>query len=129
MESDSATSVHLSAQTLHKVCMTAAKAILQATHLLVTAGAGMSADSGLPTYDRIADNIAYKNRGLNYADLCRPQLLRSDPCLVKLLRMIDIPLIEFVLSGTSFTARRSTCLAGSGVLGELLQHVQINAAA
>jgi len=61
--------------------MIAAKAILRATHLLVTAGAGMSADSGLPTYDKIADNMAYKSRDLNYADLCRPQLLRSDACL------------------------------------------------
>ena len=59
----------------------AAAAILRATHLLVAAGAGMSADSGLATYDAIADVRCYHDRGLSYADLCCPRLLETDPAL------------------------------------------------
>lgn len=41
----------------------------------------MSADSGLATYDGIADVSAYRDAGLSYADLCSPTLLESDPAL------------------------------------------------
>lgn len=57
----------------------AARVIMSATHLLIAAGAGFSADSGLPVYDQIADEPAWKERGVTYGDLCRPAMLTSDP--------------------------------------------------
>ncbi len=61
----------------------AASAILKATHLLVAAGAGFSADSGLPCYDAIASVQAYQEQDITYADLCTPSLLESNSCMVR----------------------------------------------
>ena len=52
----------------------AALALLDADFLLITAGAGFSADSGLPVYKDIADLPAYHRRKLDYA---APQLLAA----------------------------------------------------
>ena len=60
---------------------TAAKAILQADYLLVLAGAGFSADSGLPCYDAIADLPPYKELNITYSDICSPDWIHKDPCL------------------------------------------------
>ena len=57
----------------------AAAAIASATHLLIAAGAGFSADSGLPVYADIAAVPEYAARGLTYQELCTTQLLVSDP--------------------------------------------------
>jgi len=40
--------------------------------LLVVTGAGFSADSGLATYVDVADIDAYRGRGWEYRDLCKP---------------------------------------------------------
>jgi len=40
--------------------------------LLVVTGAGFSADSGLATYDDVADIEAYRSRGWTYMGLCKP---------------------------------------------------------
>lgn len=56
----------------------AARAVLQADFLLIAAGAGFSADSGLPVYNGIADVPAYSSMGLTYADLCQPIWARRD---------------------------------------------------
>jgi len=57
----------------------AAKAIPNADFLLITAGAGMSAYSGLPIYSDIANVEAYKKRNFEYIDVCRPSWIRQDP--------------------------------------------------
>eukprot|EP00939_MAST-03C_sp_MAST-3C-sp1_P001645 g1645.t1 len=57
----------------------AARRIRNATYLLVTAGAGFSADSGLPVYKDIADVEAYRKMGLDYSDLCEPSWIDRDP--------------------------------------------------
>ena len=57
----------------------AALALLDADFLLVCAGAGFSADSGLPVYKDIADLPAYHQRGLTYADLCTPGWAQREP--------------------------------------------------
>ena len=57
----------------------AAAAIASASHLLIAAGAGFSADSGLPVYADIAAVPEYAARGLTYQELCTTQLLVSDP--------------------------------------------------
>mmetsp|Transcript_51010 Transcript_51010/g.120813 ORF Transcript_51010/g.120813 Transcript_51010/m.120813 type:complete len:344 (+) Transcript_51010:98-1129(+) len=59
----------------------AAKALLKATHLLVAAGAGFSADSGLPCYDAIASIQAYQEQDISYSDLCMPSMLEAKPRL------------------------------------------------
>lgn len=51
----------------------AAEALLSADWVLVAAGAGFSADSGLPTYE------ACLQSGLDYQSLCRAELLYEDP--------------------------------------------------
>jgi hypothetical protein len=58
--------------------LAAARAINEADFVLVCAGAGFSEDSRLPVYDEIASNL-YK--GYEYSDLCRPELMVSDPSL------------------------------------------------
>ena len=50
----------------------AAAALLDADVLLISAGAGMSADSGLAVYKDIASVPAWRKAGLTYADLCDP---------------------------------------------------------
>ncbi len=57
----------------------AAKLIMNADFLLISAGAGFSADAGLPTYDEIANVDAYRRMGLTYGDLCDPVWVRRDP--------------------------------------------------
>ena len=52
----------------------AAAALNAATHLLIGAGAGMSADSGLSTYANAASV-----GGLSYAELCQPTALLEHP--------------------------------------------------
>ncbi|DAZ94839.1 TPA: hypothetical protein N0F65_012528 [Lagenidium giganteum] len=53
--------------------------IARADFLLVAAGAGFSADSGLPVYNDIANVAAYQEQGLEYQDLCDPYWLEEDP--------------------------------------------------
>jgi hypothetical protein len=56
----------------------AAAAIAHADVLLVTTGAGWSADSGLAVYKDIANVATYHQRGLSYRDLCDARWLKSD---------------------------------------------------
>lgn len=53
-------------------CKLAARKILEADVLLAVTGAGFSADSGLATYDCVANIDAYRSRGWRYKDLCTP---------------------------------------------------------
>ena len=57
----------------------AAAALLDADFLLVCAGAGFSADSGLPVYKDVADIEPYRQRSLTYSDLCTPGWCQRDP--------------------------------------------------
>lgn len=52
---------------------------VQSDVLLIAAGAGFSADSGLPVYKDIANVDAYERLGIDYQDLCDPGWLRDDP--------------------------------------------------
>ncbi|TYZ58577.1 hypothetical protein PybrP1_009957 [[Pythium] brassicae (nom. inval.)] len=56
----------------------AAEKIAAADFLLVAAGAGFSADSGLPVYNDIASVAAYEALGVDYQDLCDPYWLEED---------------------------------------------------
>lgn len=56
----------------------AAELIVSADILLIAAGAGFSADSGLPVYNDIANMKAYEELGLEYHDLCDPYWLEED---------------------------------------------------
>merc|ERR550532_2228500 len=69
------------ARATESACAQAAKAISEADVLLLCTGAGFSADSGLAVYDDVAQVPAYKQRGLNYQDLCNPHWLDADPDL------------------------------------------------
>eukprot|EP01130_Rhizamoeba_saxonica_P007172 TRINITY_DN2892_c0_g1_i3.p1 TRINITY_DN2892_c0_g1~~TRINITY_DN2892_c0_g1_i3.p1 ORF type:complete len:364 (+),score=71.12 TRINITY_DN2892_c0_g1_i3:79-1170(+) len=62
-------------------CLKAAEAIHQADYFLFTCGAGFSADSGLPTYQDIANVKAYNDQDLEYHHLCAPTVLLEDPDL------------------------------------------------
>lgn len=57
----------------------AAELLLNADYVLIAAGAGFSADSGLPVYKDIANVEAYKRMKVTYADLCTPDWLQRDP--------------------------------------------------
>ena len=57
----------------------AAAALGAATHLLVAAGAGCSADSGLPVYADVARIPLWEGRGLDYANLCDTRMLLARP--------------------------------------------------
>ena len=57
----------------------AVKHIKICSHVLVTAGAGFSADSGLPVYKDIAKVEAYEKMDVDYADLCETRWIREDP--------------------------------------------------
>jgi len=59
----------------------AAAAISGASFLLIAAGAGFSADAGLPVYADIARCEAYRQRGLEYDDVCRARWQTEDPAL------------------------------------------------
>eukprot|EP00668_Euglena_longa_P014883 GGOE01018918.1.p1 GENE.GGOE01018918.1~~GGOE01018918.1.p1 ORF type:complete len:398 (-),score=71.69 GGOE01018918.1:158-1324(-) len=58
-----------------------AKAMVDAGFLLIAAGAGFSADSGLPVYKDVAKLPAYESQGLTYPDLCDPSMLQVNPAL------------------------------------------------
>lgn len=57
----------------------AAKAIKEGTFLLVGAGAGMSADSGLPVYGDVSKLEFFQRTKLDYRDVCDPSLLIKNP--------------------------------------------------
>ena len=57
----------------------AAAALLEADVLLISAGAGMSADSGLAVYKDIDKVTAWRKMGVTYADLCDPCWIADDP--------------------------------------------------
>ena len=76
---DAAAGQPLEPQPSESAITAAAAAIASATHLLIAAGAGFSADSGLPVYADIAAVPEYAARGLTYQELCTTQLLASDP--------------------------------------------------
>ena len=63
-----------------EMCAAAAVAIHDASFLLVTAGAGFTADSGMPWGGRLSAP-ALRERGVGYDDLCRERLRREDPAL------------------------------------------------
>lgn len=56
-----------------------AEAIRRADVLLLCAGAGFSADSGLAVYEDIAGVKAYQELGYKYHNVCRPEWLSHDP--------------------------------------------------
>lgn len=63
----------------------AAQLISQATALIITAGAGMGVDSGLPDF-RGGDGLwtaypALKDTGIEFAEIAQPASFRSDPTL------------------------------------------------
>jgi len=60
-------------------CTSAAEAIARADVLLLCTGAGFSADSGLAVYKDIANVQAYRSRGLEYSDICKPHWLHKEP--------------------------------------------------
>ena len=66
-------------KTLEDAFVRAAELLLSADYVLIAAGAGFSADSGLPVYKDIADVDAYKKMDVTYADLCVPDWLMKDP--------------------------------------------------
>nr|CCA26480.1 conserved hypothetical protein [Albugo laibachii Nc14] len=57
----------------------AAEVINGADILLFAAGAGFSADSGLPVYNQVGTEEAYQKLGVDYQDLCDPYWLEEDP--------------------------------------------------
>lgn len=62
-------------------CRLAANLIDCADVLLVTTGAGFSADSGLLVFNQIADVEPYRSMGIEYCDLASPEMLEKDPKL------------------------------------------------
>jgi hypothetical protein len=56
-----------------------AQALASADVLLIAAGAGFSADSGLPVYDSIAADACYASMGITYSDLCNPLMMVEQP--------------------------------------------------
>ena len=59
----------------------AAREILVCDFLLIATGAGFSADSGLPTYNQVAENPVYQRQDIDYSDLCRVHCLTTQPSL------------------------------------------------
>lgn len=66
---------------MDELFVTAAAKIKEADILLLSIGAGFSADSGLAVYKDIADVPAYNKAGLSYVDLCSPDWLSSNPSI------------------------------------------------
>lgn len=64
---------------LPTACAEAARLIKEADVFLLFTGAGFSADSGLAVYGDVAKVRAYADRGLDYMDLCDPQLVFREP--------------------------------------------------
>jgi NAD-dependent SIR2 family protein deacetylase len=59
-------------------CQKAAAALKEADVVIIFTGAGFSANSGLAVYGDVAKIPAYQARGLDYADICRPDWLEDD---------------------------------------------------
>jgi len=59
----------------------AAEIISKAEVLILITGAGFSADSGLALYADVANVNAYRERNLEYHDICQPHWLGHDPGL------------------------------------------------
>jgi len=57
----------------------AALVILKADFMLLSIGAGFSAESGLKLYKEVANIEAYSKKGLTYAGISRPLWLQEDP--------------------------------------------------
>ena len=66
---------------LHDPHFASTQALASADVLLIAAGAGFSADSGLPVYDSIAVDQTYASLGVTYSDLCSPQMMAEQPDL------------------------------------------------
>ena len=66
-------------KSVDKNCEKAAQAITQADVLIVTTGAGFSADSGLAIYRDVDKVAAYAERKVEYHDLCVPSWLDEEP--------------------------------------------------
>jgi hypothetical protein len=65
--------------TIEHALVRAAELLMSADFVLIAAGAGFSADSGLPVYKDIANVDAYKRMQVTYSDLCTPDWLQRDP--------------------------------------------------
>ena len=61
-------------QELDACCREVALAIRRAEVLVLCCGAGLSADSGLPTYSEIAKVKVYQDLGFKYDDICRREI-------------------------------------------------------
>ena len=112
---------------------------MSATHLLIAAGAGLSADSGLPVYDEIANEVsakgpcklyrpvnhgltrasallpfqpAWHQRGLTYADLCHPSMLELEPEVAYV-----SPQLPSRLAACAFASPFRDCTRGTGMYG------------
>lgn len=66
---------------VEEYCDLGAEAIVDADVFFLATGAGWSADSGLAVYRDVAEIEAYRARGLEYHDLCRPSWLKDEPPL------------------------------------------------
>lgn len=78
-------------------CRRAADVLREADVLLLCAGAGLSADSGLALYQDIANVPAYREVGLTYNNVCQPAWLEEEPNLF------------YGFWGACFNDYRSTC--------------------
>lgn len=71
-----------------------AKALKNATFVIVTAGAGASVDSNLLSYTQVDESEFLKERGLSYRDVSSPDLLVTNPklfCKSKFLNTLVFP--------------------------------------
>jgi len=59
----------------------AAEAIANADFILIGAGAGMSADSGLPVYATLSSHPVYQKLGLTFNQIVTPQMMVKNPAL------------------------------------------------
>jgi len=65
----------------NRQCELAAVAIKNANILLIGAGAGMSADAGLPVFSSISNTPIFQKLGLSYDQVACPSMLVKDPSL------------------------------------------------
>ena len=69
------------------------QALASADVLLIAAGAGFSADSGLPVYDSIAADTSYSSIGVTYSDLCSPLMMVECPeCVARRMAICKVPI-------------------------------------
>jgi len=59
----------------------AANAITHADFLFIGAGAGMSADAGIPVFANVAKDEVYQKMGVGYDTLSSPDMLAKNPHL------------------------------------------------